>query len=848
MDVFDIKNISSNSSNASQEFKDLPVVPVRDIVIFPGTVASLFIGRKKSVAAIQQVLSGDRNIVFASQFDPDKDDINSGDLPNVASLGNVLQCIVLPDETVKVLVDCVARLKVHNYNFGDVTTCNASIIQDEIIDKPRSQVFIRSIIDAYEEYVGLNKKISSETIKHIAPLDNPVMICDIVASYMLLTHAKKLEIFTTLDVQTRINKILEALASENDILRAEKELQDQVKSHMEKNHREHYLNEQMKIIRKELGDHDDNSSAAEKYEGIMKAKAGLNKEAREKIQEEIKKLRNTPGLSSESGIIKSYLDLILGLPWNEFSNANISMTNAIQELEMTHYGMEKVKERILEYIAVQMNTNEKNSGTVLCLYGPPGVGKTTLARSMANAMGKKFARISLGGMRDSSELFGHRRTYVGALPGRIINAMKSVGESNPLILLDEIDKTSADYRGDPAAALLEILDPEQNVSFHDHYLEVGYDISKVIFVATANSLDFSSPLKDRMELIHVPSYLENDKIKIASQYIIPKQSELCGIKNGDLDIRADALHAIIQKYTREAGVRELERCIAKIARKSVMEHITNVSQNILHDEKSNSEKSKKNAKKKLPQYNVKSKVLSRDVDKYLGVPKFLHSETEHTDMIGVVNGLAYTDAGGDVLVIEAVKVPGKGELKFTGRLGEVMKESMQAAYSYIKANCSKLNIKYSDIIENDVHVHAPEGAVPKDGPSAGVTISTAIISLFTGDKINHKVAMTGEITLRGRVLPIGGLREKLVAAVRSGITDVCIPHDNIKDLEDVPKQVKDKLNIHPCQFLTDVTKVAFALKLNKRNQLKDSQNKEELDDIIKSGVIEPVEDLNGSLF
>lgn len=808
--------------------KAIPVVPVRDIIMFPGTIVALFLGRLKSINAVNSVLQTTRNLVFSSQIDSDKDDVNQGDLVNVGVLGTILQCIVLPDQTIKVLIDCTVRVSIEAYYFGDIITCDCKSTSDKIINQSKAQVFMRTIIDQYELYSSLNRKLLPDAMKNITAIENPSIVADVAASYMTISNQKKLEIMSTLNLENRMEKILSNLAIEIDILKAEREIQDQIRTQMDKNQREYYLNEQMKAIRKELGDNDDTFDTIEKYKEIVSKKVGLTDIAKNKIDEELKKLKNTSNTSSESGIIKSYLDLMLALPWNEFGKCNDSMKKAVIELENTHYGMDKVKERILEYIAVHINTN-KVSGNVICLYGPPGVGKTTLVKSIANAMGRKYVKISLGGLKDSSELFGHRRTYIGALPGRIIQAMKTAKESNPVILLDEIDKMSSDHRGDPSAALLEILDPEQNKNFNDHYLEIDYDISNVVFVATANSLNFSPPLRDRMEILKIPSYLEQEKLEIAKKYLIPKQIELCGIKESQCKIKDEAVKHIIQKYTREAGVRELERCIAKISRKTLVQalkeedesqksenpEIKELNEFELSQAESIPEKKSKKKKKQTSKITLSVQVDKSDVKKYLGIEKFEYSETEDKDMIGIVNGLAYTDAGGDVLIIEAVKVQGKGEIKFTGQLGDVMKESIQTAFSHIKANCNEFGIKYEDISKHDIHVHAPDGATPKDGPSAGVTICTGIISLFTKIPVKHKVAMTGEITLRGKVSAIGGLREKLVAALRCGITDVVIPYQNIKDLEEIPDQIKNGLKIHPCKELHEVISVALSQKTTK---------------------------------
>jgi len=790
----------------------IPVVPVRDIVLFPGTIISLFIGRKKSINAVNFALKGDRKIAFVSQYDSNKDEISEGDLPSIVTMGTILQCISLPDETMKLLVDYSFRMQVSKYYFVDLITCDCKEIIDEIIDEPKAQAYLRSLISLYEVYVSLNKKVSPDSIKNISAAGNINLAIDVAASYLTIDEKTKIEISCTIDLENRINKVLKIISSEIEILKAEKSLQDMVRAQMDKNQREYYLHEQMKVIKKELGnDTEDSSTIAEKYKAMMYENKNLSQEARDKITEEIKKLYNSSVMSSESGIVKSYLDLIFALPWGKFNHSKIQINEAIEILSSSHHGMQKAKDTIIEYIAVQQNT-KKISGSVLCLHGAPGVGKTTLVRSIAKAMGREYVKISLGGLHDPSELFGHRRTYIGALPGKIIQAMKKAKVSNPVILLDEIDKMSSDYRGDPASVMLEILDPEQNKAFNDHYLEIGYDVSNVVFIATANSLNLPAPLFDRMELIHIPSYLEQEKLEIAKKYIVKRKFEECGIDINNISISDEAVLHIIQKYTREAGVRELERCIGKIARKNVVKILKNDALNIKNPEDFDLSKEDeivkvvKSKKTKFTHYNIN--IEKSNIKEYLGIEKFEHSELTDSDMIGVVNGLAYTSAGGDVLLIEGVKLKGKGGLKFTGSLGKVMSESIEACYSYIKANAEKFKIT-EDFSKFDLHIHAPEGATPKDGPSAGVTICTSIVSMLTNAAVKKNVAMTGEMTLRGKILAIGGLREKLTSAVRSGITDVIIPHSNIKDLEDIPQTIKDKLIIHPCKTLDEVIKIAL---------------------------------------
>ncbi|QED23378.1 endopeptidase La [Candidatus Deianiraea vastatrix] len=837
------------STTFGQEQFGAPVVPVRDIVMFPGTIVSLFIGRKKSINAVYAALKNDRNIVFSMQYDSSKDEVSDGDMSNIAIIGTILQCISLPDETVKLLVDSKSRVQVSKYYFGDTVTCDYKLINTEIKDDAKAQAFLRSILNLYEVYLSLNKKVPQDTVKNISAAQNLPLAVDVATSFLSIDERRKLDILCLLDFEKRIEEVLKIISSEIEILKAEKALHDRVRSQIDKNQREYFLNEQMKIIKKELGDVDDSFAVSEKYREMMNKNTGLSQEAREKIEDEIKKLQNVSAMSSEAGIIKSYLDLVFALPWKKFSTNDVKLSDAIDILTSSHYGMDKAKDTIIEYIAVQKNL-KKASGTVLCLHGAPGVGKTTLVRSIAKAMGREYVKISLGGLHDASELFGHRRTYIGALPGKIIQAMKKAKVSNPVILLDEIDKMSSDYRGDPASAMLEILDPEQNKSFNDHYLEVGYDISNVVFVATANSLQFSQPLRDRMELIHIPSYLEQEKLEIAKKYIVKKKFEECGLNSEKCSFTDDAISHIIDKYTREAGVRELERCVAKIARKNVVQYLK--SQDVKHENPAefelNTDKKKKKSEK--PEYSV---VINKDdIKGYLGVEKFEHSELTNKDMVGVVNGLAYTSAGGDVLLIEGVKTKGKGTLKCTGSLGNVMKESMEACYSYIRSNTEKFNLKH-DFDAFDLHIHAPEGATPKDGPSAGVAISTNILSIMSDIPIKKTVAMTGEMTLRGSVTAIGGLREKLTAAAREKITDVIIPFANIKDLEEIPEDIKNKLKIHPCKTLDEAVRISIGdeifatgdkkIEKEAKKTEKPKQEKKEVKKVVKKVVKKEVKEV-----
>jgi ATP-dependent Lon protease len=788
-----------------QMLSKIPVVSVRDIVMFPGSIVSLFIGRVKSVNAVNSVLKSSRNLVFVTQLDSSKEVIDdASDLPNIGTMGNILQCIVLPDETIKLFVDCTNRVEINQYYFKEkIITCDANLLEDQIIDQHKSEAYLRSLISTFEIYLSMNKKVPSDAIKNITSAKDLSTSVDIATSNLTISDEKKLLILHEKDLETRINEVMRTLLNEIEVLKEEKAFQDRVKSHIEKNQKEYYLHEQMKLIRKDLGESDDVGEIASKYEQKLNDNKNLSQEAREKITDEIKKLKNTSPSSSEFGVIKSYLDLVFDLPWKKFSKEQTNLDKADQELSQSHFGMDKTKQRIIEHIAVQINI-KKPTGVVLCLYGPPGVGKTTFARSIAKAMNREYAKISLGGLHDASELFGHRKTYIGAMPGKIINAMKKVKTSNPVILLDEIDKLSSDHRGDPASVLLEILDPEQNKTFTDHYLDIGFDISNVFFIATANSLNIPAPLRDRMEIINIPSYLEKEKLEIAKKYLIPTKFAECGIDIKKVKFEEDSIKHIIEKYTRESGVRELERCISKIARKNIVKLLKNNNFKEIDDQ--NFQLISENHTSS----NQIIEIKKNSIKEYLGVEKFSYSELEDESMVGVVNGLAYTSVGGDVLIIEAIKTTGKGLIKFTGSLGDVMKESIQAGYTYIKANRDKFGIK-DDMNKFDIHIHAPEGATPKDGPSAGITICTAIISVLTNQPVRSDIAMTGEITLRGKVLGIGGLREKLTSAVRSKqITEVAIPFSNIKDLEEIPEDITGKLKIHPCKTFDDVFNVVFA--------------------------------------
>ncbi len=767
----------------------LPLLPLRDIVIFPDMIVPLFVGREKSVIAVEEVMKSvntEKNILLVTQKDSLVDNPNNKDLFKVGVLANVLQMLKLPDGTVKVLVEGVSR--VHIKNIKDIKN---HIVGDYIdfpdkMTKPEeSRALVRAITDQFDDYVKVNKKVSKEVTTSVSQIDDPVKLSNTVAAHLGIKISEKQELLEIEKTELRLNKILELLESELDVLKVEKKIRSRVKRQMEKTQREYYLNEQLKAIQKELGDSDDGADDNEEFlKKIHSLK--LTKEARKKAESELKKLKNMSPMSAESTVVRNYLDWLLNIPWKSPSRVKYDLSAAIKSLNQDHFGLEKVKERIIEYLAIQKRV-KKVQGSILCLVGPPGVGKTSLGKSIAKATGRKFVRISLGGVRDEAEIKGHRRTYIGSMPGKIIQGMKKAGTSNPLFLLDEIDKLGADWRGDPSSALLEALDPEQNAAFGDHYLEVDYDLSNVLFITTANSLNMPQPLLDRMEVIKLSGYTETEKLNIAKNHLMRKQFERNGLASKECTIKDSAIEDIIKYYTREAGVRNLEREISKLCRKSTTEivkgkkkHI-NINTNNLHD--------------------------------YLGVKKFRHGEAERKNLVGITTGLAYTDFGGDILAIEAVLMPGKGRRQITGHLGEVMKESIQAAVSYVRYNATLLGIIPPEFEKKDIHVHVPEGATPKDGPSAGIAIVTSIVSILTGIPVNCKVAMTGEITLRGRVLPIGGLKEKLLAALRSGITKVIIPKDNQKDLDDIPDNVKKSIKIVVADNIMDVLKESLSKKI-----------------------------------
>ena len=770
----------NTTSDASASI--IPVLPLRDIVVFPTMVVPLFVGRDKSVRALEQVVKHDNRILLVAQKDGALENPGTDDVFTVGTVASVLQMLRLPDGTVKVLVEGIQRAKVLEYLGGaEFFQAVSEPLEDETDQSEEQEALFRSCISQFEQYVKLNKKIQPETLASVMKISEPAVLADTVAAHMQIDIPAKQRVLEVSNIAERLELVFGLLEAEISVLQTEKRIRSRVKSQMEKTQREYYLNEQMKAIQKELGEIDEGKDELTALEVKIK-KLKLSTEAREKAMAELKKLRNMSAMSAEASVIRNYLDWIVNLPWKKYSKVSRDIHKAEDVLNADHYGLEKVKERILEYLAVQHRAR-KLKGPILCLVGPPGVGKTSLARSIARATGREYVRISLGGVRDEAEIRGHRRTYIGALPGKFIQSMKKAKASNPLLLLDEIDKISHDHRGDPASALLEVLDPEQNHTFSDHYMELDYDLSNVMFVATANSLNMPRPLMDRMEIIRISGYTEEEKISIARQHLIAKQLEAHALKPKEWDITDEALRDVIRYYTREAGVRNFERQIATLARKATKQ--------IMMDERKH------------------VSITPDNLGEYLGVRKFSFGRAELDDAVGMTTGLAYTEVGGDLLVIEAVTIPGKGRITFTGKLGEVMQESVQAAYSYVRSRAPDFGIKPPHYRNNDIHIHVPEGATPKDGPSAGIAMCTTIISVLCGIPVKRNVAMTGEVTLRGQVLPIGGLKEKLLAALRGGITTVLIPHENVKDLEDVPANVKEKLEIIPVKTVDEV--IAHAL-------------------------------------
>ncbi|OWJ67984.1 endopeptidase La [Inquilinus limosus] len=759
-----------------------PVLPLRDIVVFPHMIVPLFVGREKSVRALEDVMKEDKQILLVTQRNASQDDPSPEEIFDVGTIGTVLQLLKLPDGTVKVLVEGVQRARITRYaDNPDFFQAQVEPLEEVNADPQEVEALGRAAVAQFEQYIKLNKKIPPEVLVSVNQIEDGAKLADTIAAHLSLKIPEKQQILEIASITERLEKVYGFMEGEIGVLQVEKRIRSRVKRQMEKTQREYYLNEQLKAIQKELGEGEDGrDEAAELEERINKVK--LTKEARDKAMAELKKLRSMSPMSAEATVVRNYLDWMLSIPWKQRTRIKKDLIHAEQVLNDDHYGLEKVKERVLEYLAVQQRTN-KIRGSILCLVGPPGVGKTSLGKSIAKATGRNFVRMSLGGVRDEAEIRGHRRTYIGSMPGKVIQGMKKAKSSNPLFLLDEIDKLGADYRGDPSSALLEVLDPEQNATFNDHYLEVDYDLSDVMFICTANSLRMPQPLMDRMEIIRIPGYTEDEKVEIAKRHLIQKQAEANGLKKGEWALTDEALRDLIRYYTREAGVRSLEREIAGLARKAVREILTSDVKKIT--------------------------VKPADLEKYAGVRKFRYGEAELEDMVGVVTGLAWTEVGGEILSIEAVPVPGRGRVVATGKLGDVMKESVQAAESFAKARAVSFGIKPTLFGKRDIHVHVPEGATPKDGPSAGIAMVTAMVSALTGNPVRRDVAMTGEVTLRGRVLPIGGLKEKLLAAVRAGIKTVIIPKDNEKDLADIPDSVKKALAILPTASVEEVLKNAL---------------------------------------
>ena len=758
-----------------------PVLPLRDIVVFPYMIVPLFVGREKSINALEEVMRSDKQILLAAQKNAGDDDPAPDAIYQMGTLASVLQLLKLPDGTVKVLVEGTARAKVVRYSDNpNYFEAEVERITETLGTKDEIEALARSAVSQFESYVKLNKKISPEVLGTITQIEDYSKLADTIASHLAIKIADKQDILEITAVSTRLERVYTLMESEISVLQVEKKIRSRVKRQMEKTQREYYLNEQMKAIQKELGDGEERDDIAEFEEKIENTK--LSKEARDKALAELKKLKQMSPMSAEATVVRNYLDWLLSIPWGIKGKVKKDLIEAQEILDKEHYGLVKVKERIIEYLAVQSRTN-KLKGPILCLVGPPGVGKTSLGMSMANATGREFVRMSLGGVRDEAEIRGHRRTYIGSMPGKVIQSMKKAKRTNPLFLLDEIDKMGSDFRGDPAAALLEVLDPEQNHTFNDHYLEVDYDLSNVMFVTTANTMNIPPALLDRMEIIRLAGYTEDEKIEIAKRHLIPNQRQNHGLELEEWEIDDEALKTLIRRYTREAGVRSLEREIAKLARKAVKEILLGTTKSV--------------------------RATPENLEHYLGVPKFRYGEAEAEDQVGVVTGLAWTEVGGEILTVEGVMMPGKGKMSVTGNLRDVMKESIQAANAYVRSRSHALGIPSSLFEKKDIHVHVPEGATPKDGPSAGVAMVTAIISVMSGIAVRKDVAMTGEITLRGRVLPIGGLKEKLLAALRAGIKTVVIPEENVKDLAEIGDEVKAHLQILPASRMDDVLKIAL---------------------------------------
>ena len=767
----------------SSENLVFPVLPLRDVIVFPNMVIPLFVGRDKSIKSLEVAMDDNKQIMLVAQKTADLDDPQDKDIYRYGTLATVLQLLKLPDGTIKVLVEGSDRAEIQGEIYGDTYfEAQVNIIEEPVVDDREVEILSRSVIDSFDQYVKLNKKIAPEVMTSISGIDDPARLADTIAAHMVLKMEEKQAILEINDVKDRIEHIISIIENELDILQVEKKIRGRVKNQMEKSQREYYLNEQMKAIQKELGDMDDVPNEIEEVEQKIK-KSGMPKEVMQKVKSDVNKLKMMSPMSAEASVLRNYIDVLVNVPWKKKTKVTKDLVAAEKVLEDDHHGLEKVKERILEYLAVQQRVS-KLKGPILCLVGPPGVGKTSLGKSIAKATGRKFTRMSLGGVRDEAEIRGHRRTYIGSLPGKIMQNLSKVGVKNPLFLLDEIDKMAMDFRGDPSSALLEVLDSEQNDTFSDHYLEVDFDLSDVMFVATSNSMNIPGPLLDRMEVIRIPGYTENEKESIADRYLMPKQLKNNGLTDKDIKFNKNIFLEIIRSYTREAGVRNLERELSKICRKVVKKLLLN---------------------KKLKNIKIDAKNLTE----FLGVKRFKHGEAEKENVVGLVNGLAWTEVGGELLSVETAVIPGKGKYILTGSLGDVMQESIRAAMTIVRKRALNMNIEKDFHETKDIHVHFPEGATPKDGPSAGVGIVTSLVSALTDNPVKSSVAMTGEINLHGQVLPIGGLKEKMLAALRGGIKTVIIPMENEKDLAEIPDNIKNNLEIKKVEWVEEVLSLAL---------------------------------------
>lgn len=771
------------SEMVETQLSAIPILPLRDVVVYPHMVIPLFVGREKSIQALEAAMDNDKQILLVAQKSAAQDEPTQEDLYQIGTVSSILQLLKLPDGTVKVLVEGNKRARIINYlGQEEYFTAQIKELDDEVVDERESEVLVRSLTTQFDQYVKLNKKIPPEILTSLSSIEEAERMVDTIAAHMSLKLDEKQKILEVVDLRERVEHLMVLMESEIDILQVEKRIRGRVKRQMEKSQREYYLNEQMKAIQKELGDMDDVPNEMDELEKKIET-AGMSKEALKKAKAEFSKLKMMSPMSAEATVVRNYLDWMVGVPWKKRSKIRNDLSKAEEVLEADHYGLEKVKERILEYLAVQQRM-KKMKGPILCLVGPPGVGKTSVGKSIARATNRKFMRMALGGVRDEAEIRGHRRTYIGSMPGKIIQNLSKVETRNPLFLLDEIDKMAMDFRGDPASALLEVLDPEQNHTFNDHYMEVDYDLSEVMFVATSNTMNIPGPLLDRMEVIRLSGYTEDEKLNIAMRYLVKKQIENNGLKDDEISIGEDAVRGIIRNYTREAGVRNLEREIAKLCRKVVKEIL--LDKDVSHVD-----------------------ITGDNLEKYLGVERFRYGVIDENDQVGQVNGLAWTEVGGELLTIETAVLAGKGKTSVTGQLGDVMKESIQAAMTVVRSRSSILGIENEVFEKNDIHVHVPEGAIPKDGPSAGVGMCTALVSALTGIAVRNDVAMTGEITLRGEVLPIGGLKEKLLAAHRAGIKTVLIPEENRKDLIEIPDNIKESLEVKPVRWIDEVLQEAL---------------------------------------